>query len=261
MKNTVWKTVVWVVAFIQPCGAQELAFKDVPLGMSLAEFTKKFERSVNGDARKPPHLDFGTVYSVPTKQVLGTINLRDSGTIQATKTYSFENERIGKEQANDTIAGVPAMVTYWFNAASIKEWDALAEPYQESALAIGKSTGLVNFKSWNDWSETQREIASRVLLGLVRAEFGSTRFESVVDALEVKYGKPAKRETETYQNAMGAKQQGDLVSWYFGDDAVIKASQRAGTVNRSTVVIAKASVINRSKGIGKEASKGNAADL
>lgn len=219
--------------------ADDLGFKDVTLGTSLAHFVKTFEHPCEGDPRRAPALSCGPLTAPGAKS--DPTGYRKMGMVAATKTFEFENHD-RPTGTNDTIAGVPANVTYWFFAAEAADWDDVAQPYAASVSPA--------IKTWNDWNESQWTSASKIHLGIIRVRFSPADFSTVSSALEAKYGTPSSS-TRTID--------GRVLSWDISPDDHVTAAEH--TCQLSTVEITRDSIKRRAKAFFEAASKANAADL
>ncbi len=233
------RLVGFMTLFATSTRADDLGLKDVILGTSLAQFVKSFEHTCQGDPRRAPALSCGPLATPAGKSE--PTGYRKMGMIAATKTFEFEN-RDKPTGTNDTIAGVPANVTYWFFAVDAVDWDNVAEPY-------AASEGM-KIKTWNDWNEAQWASAAKIHLGIIRVRFSPTEFSTVSSALEAKYGAPTSSRRTI---------EGRVLSWDITPEDHVTASER--TDQLSIVEITRDSIKRRAKAFFEAASKANAADL
>jgi|GEM_PF-4847073 len=231
-------------AFVARAAEHGLAFKDVSLGITLADFCAKYDRPFEGDPRRAPSLIFGDIFA-NTKPDPGRRPKRDYrslGMVSAQKNAPFEVSK--GSVPPDTIAGITADVYFHFFVESLPDWDSLAKWHQEGRKAAVSSVG----SKAAPWREAPAEIvaaASRFSLGEIRVNFAQGDFDAVVAALREKYGAPPEERIETLQNAMGANYSSRHIGWSIGQDR-IEAEERSGGVDQSVVRFWRKGVMSRS---------------
>jgi hypothetical protein len=113
--STVLAAVIIGLLLGTPVKAQEAPqrklyeFKGNELGMSLADFIRKHDRPTQGDPRHAPALFFSD------DNTTGTILVQT---------------HMGYEKHQDTVAGVPATVNYFFQAEHDEDWQRLANEHR-----------------------------------------------------------------------------------------------------------------------------------
>ena len=72
-------------------------------------------------------------------------------------------------------------------------------------------------------------------LASIYFKFGQDKFETLKDALQQKFGKPASTEVKTYQNAYGAKFTGEYIVWSNGV-STITLEEMGGSRDQSVLL-------------------------
>jgi len=229
-------------------------FKGDALGMPLTEFVQKYERVTADAGRKAPNIILENKRTDP-------LAYRRYGMISVQKYFGFEE----REQAKDTVAGVPARVTYNFFAESLADWDAATAPRRELDDArdklvdapLSEKVKLLNARAW---TPEEKAAADRVALGLISIYFDKTAFNRVVDALKEKYGAPTSESTEALQNRMGASFPCRVVKWISDEDKIV-VKEMSHDINTSSMEISRPSVMMRGKKAAESVTKAAAKDL
>lgn len=208
------------------------------MGMDLATFAAKYRRATALPNQPAPHLDFGNVFSAD-RPVLGVVerNYRRSGLVKVTK--STPAEMLGQGFV-DTFVGVPARITYNFNAATLADWDAAARPYRESGFAPAVPPKPPT------WTAEEETLARRLSLGTAFAIIRPEDFPAVVRALTARYGPPTLEQKAIVRDRQGVAFDNQWVIWRAGNDAIVAVQRNLG-ITEGQIEFLKMDLSNRMK--------------
>lgn len=229
-------------------------FKGDPLGMPLSVFVQKYDRVTTDSGRRAPHI-------VIEKYGEPKVSFRKFAMVLVEKYYGFE-ERNGQKE---TVAGVPARITYGFFASSLPDWDLATAPRREQDAAIDKvgynnMSERLKFVNPRPWTEQERSAAARLVLGSVTIYFPKESFLQVLSALTDKYGPPKSETVEAKQNAMGATFSSRVVRWSSDEDE-IEMTEMSYDIKTTKLDFTRRNVLDSAKAASRSEPNADAKDL
>lgn len=229
-------------------------FKGDPLGMSMADFVHKYDRLTTDAGRRAPHI-------IIEKYGKNPASFRKFAMVLVEKHFGFEE----REEPKETVAGVPARITYSFFATSLEDWDLATAPRREQDASLEKVgynnlSERLKFVNPRGWTEEERSAAARVVLGSISIYFPKDSFLQVLGALTEKYGPPSSETVEARQNAMGATFSSRVVRWVSDEDA-IEMTEISYDIKTTNLEFKRRNVLDRAKAASQSERKADAKDL